>query len=280
MFLKFILIFLFISIQKSSSAFVKFDGAIPEDKTNHQDVEIPIRCGLECILQCSIGNHQLDYGCFDKCLLNSPSNCQWKKSSKKDADALSKTVEIENLKGLDQLKNVTIGELCSFPCYHVPEIICELCKVAPEEAKVLTIGEICAIMATSNECKNLPDHIPESQKKFCVFCKSISDLESLEPSSSSESLLNGSKNTSILGEVKDSKHPHCRWIRCCDHNKHVCYEKTKDVHRHRCWDVWCCDYIQYCHRRSSKSNNTEVEQSFSKTIQSSLHTITTSTGNK
>ena len=90
MILKFLLIFLVISIQKSLPAFVEFDQTIPEDKTKHQQHPlIPIRCGLECIMQCSIGNHQLDYGCFDKCLYNSPTNCQWKKSLKKDASTVA-----------------------------------------------------------------------------------------------------------------------------------------------------------------------------------------------
>ena len=59
-----------------------------------------------------------------------------------------------------------------------------------------TIGEICA---------NDPCFSPTT----CEFCKAIGEilgLEPLAPSSSSESLLNGSENTSILGEdeMKDS----------------------------------------------------------------------------
>ena len=168
MILKFLLIFLVISIQKSLPAFVEFDQTIPEDKTKHQQHPlIPIRCGLECIMQCSIGNHQLDYGCFDKCLYNSPSNCQWKKSLKKDTSAIYKTEEMtENLVELHQLKNVTIGELCSVPCNdetEVPEMICDLCKNVPDLPKDSTIGTICA-----NDPCSMTDPIAT---KFCDFCK-------------------------------------------------------------------------------------------------------------
>ena len=81
----------------------------------------------------------------------------------------------ENLEQLSQLKNVTIGELCSVPCddKEAPKIICDLCKDMPEEAKDLTIGEICA----NDPCFSGP--------KFCDFCKSINDLGPSAPSSSS-----------------------------------------------------------------------------------------------
>ena len=49
------------------------------------------------------------------------------------------------MKQLSQLKNVTIGELCSIPCNNndqkVPEMICDLCKDVSEEDKVLTLGQ-------------------------------------------------------------------------------------------------------------------------------------------
>ena len=61
-------------------------------------------------------------------------------------DVSSKTNEItENMEQLSQLKNVTIGELCSIPCNNndqkVPEMICDLCKDVSEEDKVLTLGQ-------------------------------------------------------------------------------------------------------------------------------------------
>ena len=162
-----------------------------------------------------------------------------------------------------------MNELCSIAHCDVagpPEIICDLCNDMPEWPEHLTVGEICA-------------YDPCFSPKHCAFCKLIGEFETLPPPSSSESLFIGSKNTSLLvkEEVKNSKHPHCRYVWCCDSNKHVCYEDPHKKHPH-CSKVWCCDYIQNCHRKSSSSDSTEVEQSFSKTIQSSFNTITTSTG--
>ena len=217
MFLKFILICLVISIQKSSAFYRAFDRAIPEETT-------------------------------------------------------------ENLKGLEGLlkglKNVTIGQLCSVPCKdekEIPEFICDFCKFMPESVKnsTFTLGEFCPIIATSEQCRNPPPGIPNSQKEFCEFCKSISDPEpSIVPSSSSESPLNGSENTSILGadEVKDSKH-RCRYVWCCD-GKHVCYEQRdrSEDPKHTCWKVWCCGHIQNCHRKSGddKFANILEEMGFQK----------------
>lgn len=176
MFLKLTLIFLVISIQKSMTAFVKLDRAIPDYKIKYQHHQlIPIRCGLECILQCSIGNHQLDFRCFDKCLHNLPSVCQQKKSLKKGT-----VYKIEEMKGifqeLHQLKNVTIGKFCSVPCRNdekvVPEKICNLCKNMPDWAKDSTVGTIC-----SNDPCSVSVSITE---KFCDFCKFINDLENVE----------------------------------------------------------------------------------------------------
>ena len=127
-------------------------------------------------MQCSIENHELDYGCFNKCLYNSSSNCQWKKSLKKDASTFYKTKETtENSELFDQLKNVTIGELCSVPCNdekEVPKMICDLCKNVPDWTKDSTIGTICG----NDPCSVT---VPIATK-FCDFCKLFSDLD--EPS--------------------------------------------------------------------------------------------------
>ena len=167
--LKFTLICLFISIQKSLAAFEQFDQSIPEDKTKHPPV-IPVRCGLECILQCSIGNHKLNFGCFDKCLNDSPSNCKWKKTLNKDARAETQEM-IENLEELHQLRNITFGELCSVPCNNeteVPEMICDLCNSVPDLPKNLTIGNICE----NHPCSMT---VPIAAK-FCDFCNFIDDI--------------------------------------------------------------------------------------------------------
>ena len=147
MFFKFILIFLVISIQKSSSEFMKYENSekIPEITT---------------------------------------------------------TENLEELVGvLDALKNVTVRELCSVPCNDendVPQFICDFCKIVPEIAKEIPINIICQFFAASDQCKNLPPEIPNSQKEFCQLCLILisSDLEpGMVPpsSSSSESLLNGSE---------------------------------------------------------------------------------------
>ena len=137
MFFKFILIFLVISIQKSSSEFMKYENSekIPEITT---------------------------------------------------------TENLEELVGvLDALKNVTVRELCSVPCNDendVPQFICDFCKIVPEIAKEIPINIICQFFAASDQCKNLPPEIPNSQKEFCQLCSIVisSDLEpALVPPSSS-----------------------------------------------------------------------------------------------
>ena len=159
MFFKFILIFLVISIQKSSSEFMKYENSekIPEITT---------------------------------------------------------TENLEELVGvLDALKNVTVRELCSVPCNDendVPQFICDFCKIVPEIAKEIPINIICQFFAASDQCKNLPPEIPNSQKEFCQLCLILisSDLEPAmvppPPSSSSESLLIGSEEK-IDGFLMQSK---------------------------------------------------------------------------
>ena len=158
MFFKFILIFLVISIQKSSSEFMKFEH-------------------------------------FEK------------------ISEVSTTENLEEFRGLlDVLKNVTVRELCSVPCndeQEVPQFICDFCKIVPEIAKEFVIGAICQLFAASDQCKNLPPEIPNSQKEFCQLCSIVisSDLEpTLVPpsSSSSESLLIGSEEK-IDGSSMQSK---------------------------------------------------------------------------
>ena len=114
---------------------------------------------------------------------------------------VSTTENLEEFKGLlDGLKNVTVRQLCSVPCNdEVPQFICDFCKIVPEIAKEFVIGIICQLFAASDQCKNLPPEIPNSQKEFCQLCSIVisSDLEpAMVPppsSSSSESLLIGSE---------------------------------------------------------------------------------------
>ena len=95
MFFKFILIILTISISKSW-AFLKFDEAIYVEKPKHPTDLIPIRCGLECLLKCLIGNSHFDYGCFDKCSIACTIPLTPNTASKTDE--------------MTQLMNITIGE--------------------------------------------------------------------------------------------------------------------------------------------------------------------------
>ena len=95
MFLKFILIFLTISINESFSL-VKFD-----QQTNHSNVinhaMISIKCGLKCLLQCSsIGNQNPNYGCLDSCFIN----CQWEKPAKKDHGDVFSSLQTDELEHL------------------------------------------------------------------------------------------------------------------------------------------------------------------------------------
>ena len=127
---------------------------------------------------------------------------------------VSTTENLEEFKGLlDVLKNVTVRELCSVPCndeQEVPQFICDFCKIVPEIAQEFVIGVICQLFAASDQCKNLPPEIPNSQKEFCQLCSIVisSDLEpAMVPppsSSSSESLLIGSEEK-IDGSSMQSK---------------------------------------------------------------------------
>ena len=186
MFLEFILIFLTISINESFS-FVKFDQQTTNrSKVINYHARIPIRCGLECLLQCSIGNQNPNYGCLDNCLFH----CQWEKSAKKDPNVIS--FQTDKMDHLSQLKNVTMEVLCSIPCDDEEQVtkkmICDLCKDVSGEDKILTLGEVCTI----ESCHRFP--------KFCNFCNVVNNQEPLGPSSFSESLLDGSKETSIAIE--------------------------------------------------------------------------------
>ena len=105
---------------------------------------------------------------------------------------VSTTENLEEFKGLlDGLKNVTVRQLCSVPCNdekEVPQFICDFCKIVPEIAKEFVIGAICQLFAASDQCKNLPPEIPNSQKEFCQLCSIVisSDLEpAMEPPPSS-----------------------------------------------------------------------------------------------
>ena len=108
---------------------------------------------------------------------------------------VSTTENLEEFRGLlDVLKNATVRQLCSVPCNdekEVPQFICDFCKIVPEIAKEFVIGVICQLFAASDQCKNLPPEIPNSQKEFCQLCSIVisSDLEPAmvpPPSSSSE----------------------------------------------------------------------------------------------
>ena len=117
------------------------------------------------------------------------------------------TGNLEGLEGLPgALKNVTIEQLCSVPCNGVtpvPEFICDFCKVVPESAKDLTLGDFCPIMAASEQCRKLPPEIPNSQKEFCEFCKSLNDdLEPSAPGNIKPSIPGKDKNWTLIIVLK------------------------------------------------------------------------------
>ena len=92
-----LLIFLIIANQKSSAAFLNVDQTIPDDKK-------------ECILKCSIGSHQIDYGCFGKCMYHLPNDFQLKTTIKKDAgDNKRNVVRSETLAPLAEVKSTSRG---------------------------------------------------------------------------------------------------------------------------------------------------------------------------
>ena len=80
-----------------------------EQKTNnqskinkHHHAMITTRCGLQCLLKCSIGNHQPTYGCLENCLFN----CQWEKPMQKyNAEVASKIDE--DIGSVDLLSHFT-----------------------------------------------------------------------------------------------------------------------------------------------------------------------------
>ena len=170
MILKFIFLFLTFSIEKSVSFKNELDSSIPhDDKTK----SLSIKCGLECIFKCLIGNTNVfDYECLHVCL----PNCTDVFKGTFEDTSKTKGQKNEDL-GVGQL---TIVQLCNLPCNsdekQVAEVVCDFCKEV--SSAFLEVYGNFTIHYGCTEIDPCPDpgkNTESSIQKWCKFCTAIKD---------------------------------------------------------------------------------------------------------
>ena len=168
MILKFIILFLTFSIEKSVSFKNELDSSIPH---NDETKSLSIKCGLECIFKCLTGNaNVIDYECLHVCL----PNCT---DSSKD---VFKDMSKSNSQTNEDLGQVTIVQLCNLPCNsdekQVAEVVCDFCKEV--SSAFLEVYGNFTIHYGCTEIDPCPDpgkNTESSIQKWCKFCTAIKD---------------------------------------------------------------------------------------------------------
>ena len=176
MILKFIFLFLTFSIEKSVSFKNELDSSIPHDD---ETKSLSIKCGLECIFKCLTGNaNVIDYECLHVCLPNCTDSSkdvfkgtfeEWLTPSQPIIDSKDQIKELDTkvkqMPDTSTALQATIGQICTKPCNHDKEDVCDFCSTFPNMYS-MTLKQAC-YDDDNNPCDTV-NEVP-----WCNFCQAI-----------------------------------------------------------------------------------------------------------